>query len=146
MVKQTSQKNEAILNLVAQHDDAIKKIKNATKGLRKVESAIRTWVGNQLESTYAQWLPRIGEVAVYVVVSEASTFAYKLYVRELHGTWVRFNEGENSHAYTRFDLGNYQKYFKDGKEDTSVEFIVPALVYEQQARHWFGLPKLDKLE
>jgi hypothetical protein len=146
MVKQTTRKTEAIRNLLERHDEAINNVKNATNDLRKVESAIRKWVGGQLAATYEQWSPRIGEVAVYVILGETSKFAYRLYVRELHGTWVKFNEGENSQAYTRFNLGDYNKYFKDREDQIGIEFIVPAHAYEHHVRQWFGLPKLDKLQ
>jgi hypothetical protein len=146
MGKRTSKKDEVISSLIEKHDAAIEQIEKATKELGKVERAMQKWVGKQLDPIYAQWSPRIGEVAVCVILNESNKYAYKLHVCELRGTWVRFNEGENSHAYTRFDLGNYQKYFTNDKDKSGVEFIVPALVYEQQARHWFDLPKFDDLE
>ena len=146
MVKPTTKKPKALRELLDRHDEAINTIKIATRERRKVETAIREWVGAQLAPTYEQWSPRLGEVAVCVNLGRTSKFAYRLYVRELYGTWVNFNEGENSRAYTRFDLGDYQKYFKHKKDQIGVEFIVPAREYEHHVRHWFDLPELERLD
>ncbi|HRI68849.1 MAG TPA: hypothetical protein PK156_31685 [Polyangium sp.] len=146
MVEPTTKKPNALRELLDRHDEAINNIKIATRECRKLEGAIREWVGAQLAPTYEQWSPRLGEVAVCVNLRKTSRFAYRLYVRELYGTWVNFNEGENSQAYTRFNLGDYQKYFKHNKDLVGVEFIVPAHEYERHVRHWFDLPKLEGLD
>jgi hypothetical protein len=146
MVKPTTKKPKDLRELLDRHDEALNNIKIATRERRKVERAIREWVGAQLAPTYEQWSPRLGEVAVCVNLRKTSRFAYRLYVRELYGTWVNFNEGENSRAYTRFNLGDYQKYFKHDKDLVGVEFIVPAHEYEDHVRHWFDLPKLERLD
>lgn len=146
MVKPTPKKPKAIRELLERHDEAINNIKKIDRECQKVERAIREWVGAQLAPTYEQWSPRLGEVAVCVNLRKTHRFVYRLYVRELYGTWVNFNEGENSHAYTRFNLGDYQKYFEHKKDRIGIEFIVPAHAYEHHVRHWFDLPKLERIE
>ncbi len=139
MGNQTNKKNDAIRELLERYDEAADNIKKATKKLREVEGAIRQWIGDHVGPIYDNWTPKVGDVAVYIVMSEASRYAYRLRVHELRGRYVVFTEEDNPDVRVRFDLEHYEKYFAAEGHSESVELIVPSAVYDQEVRHWFGL-------
>jgi len=141
MGNQTKTKNDGIRELLERQDEAADDIKKAIKKLRKVERAIRQWIGDHVGPIYDNWMPNVGDVAVYIIMSDASKNAYRLRVHERRGKYVVFTEEDNPHARVRFDLEHYEKYFSGEGDGESVELIVPSAAYDQEVRHWFGLQK-----